>query len=182
MVRKMIVTKTVKIPENVNVKVDEKRIVVEGPLGSIERDFSHAPVIIRKDDGQLIVEAFWPNKKTNAMIGTVSSLVNNMVVGVVNGFQYKLKIVFAHFPMSVKVQNRDILIENFHGERKPRKAMIRGNVKVSVEGDDITVQGIDKTDVSQTAADIQQATRIKKKDPRVFLDGIYVFEKKRGLS
>jgi len=177
----MIVTKTVKIPENVNVIVDEKRIIVKGPLGRIEHDFSHAPVIMRKDNGQLLVEAFWPNKKTNAMIGTVSSHVKNMIVGVINGFKYKLKIVFAHFPMSVKVQDKVVLIENFHGERKPRKAVIRGNVKVTVEEDEITVQGIDIIDVSQTAADIQQATRIKKKDPRIFLDGIYVFEKKRDV-
>ncbi|MEM3552572.1 MAG: 50S ribosomal protein L6, partial [Candidatus Bathyarchaeia archaeon] len=63
-----------------------------------------------------------------------------------------------------------------------RIARIVGNVKVEVKGDDIIVQGLNLKEVSQTASNIQQATKIKKKDPRVFLDGIYIYEKKEGLE
>jgi large subunit ribosomal protein L6 len=104
-----------------------------------------------------------------------------MMTGVAKGFTVKLKIVFAHFPVSVKIQDDWVIIENFQGEQRPRQARIHGDVKIAVEGDDISVQGINIEQVTQTAANIQQATKIKKKDPRVFLDGIYVFEKSEGM-
>ena len=178
MVKKAIVNVTITIPEGVEAKVDGRKVLIKGPLGRIEHDFSHAPISIKHEEGQLKVEASWPDKKINAMVGTISSHIKNMITGVVKGFRYKLKIVFAHFPMSIKIQNKEVLIENFYGERRPRKAEIKGDVKVNVEGDDIIVQGIDIMDVSQTAANIQEATRIKKRDPRVFLDGIYIFERR----
>ncbi|MEM2500147.1 MAG: 50S ribosomal protein L6, partial [Candidatus Bathyarchaeia archaeon] len=93
----------------------------------------------------------------------------------------KLKIVYAHFPISVKVSGDKVLIENFMGERAPRIAKIVGNTKIIVKGDDVIVQGINLEEVSQTAANIEQATRIKERDPRRFLDGIYVYEKLEGL-
>jgi large subunit ribosomal protein L6 len=74
------------------------------------------------------------------------------------------------------------LIENFTGERSPRKAKIAGDVQIKVQSEDVIVQGINLEDVSQTAANIEQATKVKKKDPRVFLDGIYVYEKSEGME
>jgi large subunit ribosomal protein L6 len=105
-----------------------------------------------------------------------------MITGVRKGFTYKLKIVFSHFPISVKTKEKTILIENFTGERNPRKARIIGNAQVKIQGDDVVVQGINLEEVSQTAANIEQATRIRRKDPRVFLDGVYVYEKAEGME
>jgi large subunit ribosomal protein L6 len=104
-----------------------------------------------------------------------------MITGVLKGFTVKLKIVFAHFPPSVKIQEGMVIIENFSGERRARRAKIHGNVKIRIDGDDIIIQGIDIEHVAQTAANIENVTRIKKKDSRVFLDGIYVFEKSEGV-
>ena len=86
--------------------------------------------------------------------------------------------------MTVKINEKEkkVIIENFIGEKFPRIAKIVGNVKVEVKGDDIIVQGLNLKEVSQTASNIEQATKIKKKDPRVFLDGIYIYEKKEGLE
>jgi large subunit ribosomal protein L6 len=53
---------------------------------------------------------------------------------------------------------------------------------VKIEPEDIIVEGVNLEDVSQTAANIEQATRIRRKDPRVFLDGIYVYEKNEGVA
>jgi large subunit ribosomal protein L6 len=97
------------------------------------------------------------------------------------GFTYKLKIVFSHFPISVKVKDKTVLIENFTGERNPRKARIVGDAQVRVESEDVVVQGINLEDVSQTAGNIEQATRVRRKDPRIFLDGIFVYEKSEGM-
>jgi len=51
-----------------------------------------------------------------------------------------------------------------------------------VKGEDVIVQGLDIEDVSQTAANIERATKVKRKDPRVFLDGIYVYERHEGTE
>lgn len=181
LVETVMAQELVEIPSNIEVRVDDKKVSVKGPLGEIRRDFSHAPVSLRLEKGRLMVEAAWPDKKRRAVVGTIRSNIENMVTGVVKGFTVKLKIVFAHFPMSVKVQGDTVVIENFHGERRPRRARIHGNVTVKVDGDDVIVQGVDIGDVTQTAANIQQATLIKKKDPRIFLDGIYVFERRDGV-
>ena len=105
-----------------------------------------------------------------------------MISGVQKGFTYKLKIVFSHFPISVKTQGNAVVIENFTGERRGRKAKILGDVKVKIETEDVVVQGINLEDVSQTAANIEQSTKVKNKDPRVFLDGIYVYERNEGMD
>jgi len=105
-----------------------------------------------------------------------------MITGVRKGFTYKLKIVFSHFPISVKVKDKTVLIENFTGERNPRKSKIVGNAQVKIQTEDIIVQGVDIEEVSQTAANIEQATKVKRKDPRVFLDGIYVNERIEGME
>lgn len=181
MVKTIIAQELVELPRNVEAKISNNKVFVKGPLGEIRRDFSHARVFLRLENERLIVEAAWPNKKRAATVGTIRSHIQNMITGVVKGFTVKLKIVFAHFPMAVKILDDRVVIENFTGERRPRMARIHGDVKIKVDGDDIILQGIDLEEVTQTAANIQRATHIKKKDPRVFLDGIYVFEKNEGM-
>jgi len=174
--------KTVDIPDSVDLKIDGRFVTVTGEKGTLTRDFSHAPIRIQKEERTVSVRAEWPRKKEAAMVGTVSSHIKNMIVGVTNGFTYKLKIVFSHFPISVKTEDRSIIIENFTGERSARKATIVGETQVLVQPDDVVVQGVNLEDVSQTAANIEQATKVKSKDPRVFLDGIYVYERVEGMS
>jgi len=177
-----IVARKVEIPEGVTVNVDGRKVEVIGEKGRLVRDFSNSPVSIKVEDNQVIVSTDNSHRKAIAMVGTVCSHINNMIKGVTKGFTYKLKIVYAHFPISVKVEGDKILIENFIGERAPRVAKIVGDVKVIVKGDDVLVQGINIEEVGQTAANIEQATKIKNKDPRKFLDGIYVYEKVEGFE
>ena len=178
---KQLARKVVEIPENVKVRIDQNVVSVEGPLGKLERNFSHAPIAIQRGDGEVVVEAVSTDKKRMAMVGTIRSHVRNMMTGVVKGFTYKLKIVYAHFPMSIKVTDREIIIENFSGERKPRRVKRSGSVDVTLSGDDVILKGLDIEEVSQLAASIEQKTKIKKKDPRIFLDGIYVYESGEGM-
>jgi large subunit ribosomal protein L6 len=173
---------TVEIPEGVEGMLDGRIVTIKGEKGELTRDFSHAPINIRLEGKTVTVQASWPRKREAALVGTVRSHIQNMIKGVTNGFTYKLKIVFSHFPVTVNVQGKTLVIRNFTGERNPRKAKIMGDTQVTVKGDDIIVQGINLEDVSQTAANIQNATKIKIKDPRVFLDGIYVYEKHEGIQ
>jgi large subunit ribosomal protein L6 len=174
--------KAIEIPNGVDVKVDGRVVTVKGAQGILTRDFSEAPLLIQLEDKAIKVQANWPRKKEAALVGTVSSHIQNMITGVIKGFTYKLKIVFSHFPISVKVKENMVSIENFTGERSPRLVKIFGDTKVSVKEDDVIVQGINLEDVSQTAASIEQGTKIKVKDPRVFLDGIFIYEKREGME
>jgi large subunit ribosomal protein L6 len=175
-------TTTVEIPEGVEGTLEGRVVKIKGEKGELTRDFSHAPIKIQMEGQTITVQASWPRKKEAALVGTIRSHIQNMIKGVTKGFTYKLKIVFSHFPITAKIKEKTLTIENFTGERSPRTAKIMGNTKVTVKGDDITVQGINLEDVSQTAANIQNATKIKSKDPRVFLDGIYVYEKQEGIQ
>jgi large subunit ribosomal protein L6 len=173
---------TVEIPENVEGTLEGRVVTIKGEKGELTRDFSHAPIQIRLEGKTVTVQASWPRKKEAALVGTVCSHIQNMIKGVTTGFTYKMKIVFSHFPITVNVKGKTFTIQNFTGERSPRKAKIMGDTKVTIKGEDIIIQGISLEDVSQTAANIQNATRIRRKDPRVFLDGVYVFEKNEGFQ
>jgi large subunit ribosomal protein L6 len=175
-------SETIQVPEDVEVAVEGRTITVKGPKGTLTRDFSHEPVSIELEGKMMRVSAEWPRKREAALVGTVRSHIQNMITGVRKGFTYKLKIVFSHFPISAKLKERTVLIENFTGERNPRKAKIIGNVKVNIQGEDILVSGINLEDVSQTAANVEQATKVKRKDPRIFLDGLYVYEQTEGME
>lgn len=177
-------TKSLKVPENVNVEISREKIVrVSGPLGSLSYDFSHMPVDFQIKDGKIFAYVYSSKRKLQAMLGTAIARIRNMIIGVTKGYTYKLKIVYSHFPISVRVKDRLVYIENFCGEKTPRIARIVGeDTKVVVSGDDVLVMGTDKDQVGQTAANIENATKIPDKDPRVFLDGIFIYEKKEGLE
>jgi len=180
--RAIEISKTVQVPEDAEATIEGRKVTVKGAKGTLTRDFSYTPISIELNDKTIRIWAEWPRKKEAALVGTICSHIQNMIMGVRKGFTYKLKIVFSHFPISVKVKDKTVLIENFTGERDPRKARIVGNAQVKILSEDLIVQGTDLEDVSQTAANIEQATKVKRKDPRVFLDGIYVYERTEGME
>jgi large subunit ribosomal protein L6 len=103
-----------------------------------------------------------------------------MLLGVRFGYEYEMKIVYSHFPITVEVQDKIILIKNFIGERGMRSARLIGDIQIRTTEDEIFINGLDIEHVAQSAANIQQACRIRDKDRRVFMDGIYVIRKTKG--
>jgi large subunit ribosomal protein L6 len=176
------VSRTVQVPDDVTVSVSNKIVNVKGAKGTLSRDFSYATVAIENEGKNVQIWAKWPRKKEAALIGTIYSHINNMIIGVTKGYTYKMKIVFSHFPITIKLQDKHVVIENFTGERRPRRVKINGDVKVKVETEDIILSGINLEQVSQTAANIEQSTKVRGKDPRVFLDGIYTYERNEGMA
>ena len=170
------------IPDGVTVSYDRPMITVQGPLGKTWKSFKKIPVTIDVTDGKVYFKAQGTRDKNRAIMNTSRSLIRNLCEGVVEGYTIKMKIVFSHFPITVKVEGKTVLIENFQGERAPRKTKIWGETKVVPKGDDVIITGHVLTDVSQTAAEIENGSRVKNKDHRVFLDGIYKFEKKKGIE
>lgn len=166
----------INIPEGVDVTIGDD-VIIKGPQGEVSRKFTYPNISMKKEDNKIILETAFPKKKDKSMIGTTRAHINNMITGVTDGFTYHMKIVFAHFPMTVKVNGNKVNIDNFLGERHARVAKIVGSAKVNVKGDEVTVTGINKEDVGQTMANLEQATKIKGRDPRVFQDGIYLIDK-----
>lgn len=178
MTRITMLKEEVEIPEGVEIEVEGLRIRVRGPKGVVEKDLSHAKEVTIQQNGRLLVlETYFANRKVKAKFYSTVSHIKNMIDGVMRGYRYKLKIVYSHFPVSVKVEGDRVVIENFIGEKSPRIAKIVGNVKVSVSKTDVVIEGCDLEAVSQTAANIEQATKIKEFDRRVFVDGIYIYER-----
>ncbi|MEM4302335.1 MAG: 50S ribosomal protein L6 [Candidatus Caldarchaeum sp.] len=170
------------IPEKVSVNFDSGVLVVEGQKGRVVKDLRHIPAEIKIIENKVDVKIPGRSRKSKALLGTVLSIIRNAVEGVSKGYTYRMKVVSSHFPITVKVVGREVVISNFTGERYDRKASIVGDVKVSVKGDEIIITGVDKESVGQTAANIENATEISRKDPRKFLDGIYAMEKKVGMG
>lgn len=172
--------KTIVLPQGVTASVKGRELLMKGPNGTASKEFGRIPVDVDVQTNKVTVTPFTGKKKDVISANTVSSIVKGLVHGVTKGYEYKMKVVFAHFPVTVKVKDDTVLIENFMGERSPRVAKVLSGCKVSTEGDDIIIKGTSLEKIGQTAANVEQATRVKRKDQRIFLDGVYVYEKKRN--
>jgi len=170
------------IPKGINISMKKHMIQFQGPLGKTFKSFRKIPVNIEINDGKLTLKAQGTRKRDYSILHTARSLIRNICEGLTEGYTIKMKVVYAHFPITVKVKEKTILIENFQGERAPRTTTIVGNTKIFPKGEDVILTGEVWTDITQTAANIELKTKVKNKDHRVFLDGIYVYEKKKGIE
>lgn len=139
-----------------------------------------------EEDGEEVEKSFvqvdlwFATRKQLACVRTVCSHVENMIIGVTRGYLYQMRFVYSHFPINVTQTGDNIEIRNFLGERRVRKVPLPAGVEYTRSEDvkdQIELSGIDIVAVSLTAAKIQQATNVRNKDLRKFLDGIYVSEK-----
>ena len=128
----------IEIPEGVEVIIENNEVSVKGPNGENSRKFTYPNVSIKEDEDKVVLETAFPKKKDKAMIGTTRAHINNMITGVTDGFEYHMKIVYAHFPMKVEPKKDTVVISNFLGEKYPRTAKIVGDTKVVVKGDEGT--------------------------------------------
>jgi len=169
------------IPDEASAEQDHLDLSVEGPNGSVTRRLWYPDITVSVEDGSVVIASEETDAKTRSTIGTFESHIENMFHGVIEGWEYEMEVFYSHFPMQVEVQDGDVVIENFLGERAPRRAPIHGDTDVSVDGEELTLSGPDIEAVGQTAADIEQLTRVNDKDVRVFQDGVYITNKpKRG--
>nr|CAG4638738.1 EOG090X0DNU [Cyclestheria hislopi] len=181
--KQILVSQTVKVPKDVEVKVKARRVTVKGKRGTLVRDFKHLAIDMEMvSRNELRVNKWFGKKKEIAAVRTVCSHVQNMIKGVTKGFEYKMRAVYAHFPINCVTSDNNTTIEirNFLGEKFIRKVKMMGGVTVvnsTAQKDELVLQGNDVEAVSQSAAFIQQSVKVKNKDIRKFLDGIYVSEK-----
>lgn len=185
MVKTVYLEEILEIPKGVDIKIDnENRVTIKGSSGSsITKDFGHATGIrISHEKTKIKISSHFPKNKTQALIGTISSIINNLIIGFQKNYKYFCKICYSHFPFSCEVHEnkKEIHVVNFLGERAPRKAKLETNVKVILDADDVILEGPDKESLGQTAANLKRCCRIRKKDPRVFQDGVYLYKTQAG--
>ena len=169
----------VTIPEGVTASISEDGVVtIQGPKGTLSRGFTSTFIQLLQDGSGLIVRVDMPRRKQRALAGTWNAHLNNMVKGVTDGFTYSLKAVYSHFPMTLAVKGNTFVVNNYFGEKVPRNANILSGVEVKVSNKtEVTVSGMDKELVGQTAANIEKCATVKNRDRRVFQDGIYLIKK-----
>lgn len=126
---------------------------------------------------KVIVSAARDNKESRAIVNTVKAILENLAAGLQREFVYRLAIVYSHFPMNASIKEGCVEVSNFLGRKKPVRAKIVQGAKVEVKGKEIIVSGWNREAVGQTAANLEQLTKIKNKDRRIFQDGIYIVSK-----
>jgi len=165
------------IPDDVTADLDHLELTVEGPNGAVTRRLWYPDVSVAVEDDTVVIESDNDDARTMSTLGSFESHVRNMVHGVTEGWEYEMEIFYSHFPMQVDTENSEVVIENFLGERAPRRTEIHGDTTVEVNEETVTLRGPDIEAVGQTAADIEQLTRVQDKDARVFQDGVYITQK-----
>lgn len=167
----------IEIPENVEVNIDGSEIIIKGPEGENKKTFNISNLIFEKKDNQVIIGHKQATKREKKKINTITAHIKNMIKGVQEKFEYKLKICFSHFPISIEIKNNEAIIKNFLGEKIARKVKIPKGVDVKVEKDIITVSSQNKELAGQTAANFEVVTKIKNRDRRIFQDGCWIVSK-----
>jgi len=162
------------IPAGVTVTRVGDNFVVKGSKGELTRRMYHPMITFTQEDGKVVIATESTRRSVLALVGTYDALLKVMSKGVTEGYEYHMKIVFNHFPIQAKVVGDKFEIGNFLGEKQPRYAPIVGGVKVKVQGDEVILTGINREEVGNTAANIEQACKVRNRDPRVFQDGIYI--------
>merc|ERR1712149_21423 len=178
---------TLTVPEGVKVTIKTRTVTVEGPRGKLVKNLGHLAVSFKHAGKNVIkIELHHGNRKNVATLRTVRTIINNLIIGVTKGFKYKMRYVYAHFPINDNIEKNketglfEVEIRNFIGEKIVRRVTMHPGVDVEPsknQKDEIQLTGISLDNVSQSAADIQQICRVRNKDIRKFLDGIYVSER-----
>lgn len=169
----------IEIPSDVTLEINNNNYKFKGKKGEAERILFAPNVKITRENNIITVapNVKKPTKKEKRAVNTIKSHIQNLITGVKEGFVYKLKVCSGHFPMTVSIEKDNFIIKNFLGEKIPRKTKILEGAKVKIEGDVVVVEGNNIERVGQTAANIENATRITDKDRRKFQDGIHMIEK-----
>uniref|UniRef100_A0A7S1SZ91 Large ribosomal subunit protein uL6 alpha-beta domain-containing protein n=1 Tax=Tetraselmis chuii TaxID=63592 RepID=A0A7S1SZ91_9CHLO len=187
MVRLMAAKRELPVPEGVTVEVNARHVKVTGPRGKLEREFKHAKVDIfltKDEEGatKVVVEKHFGAGKQLAAIRSTISHISNLITGVTIGFCYKMRLVYAHFPINANIVGggNGIELRNFLGEKRVRKIDMLDGVKIVRSNDvkdELVLTGNSIDNVSGTCALINQSCLVKNKDIRKFLDGIYISER-----
>lgn len=142
----------IEIPEGVEVKIDSQKVSVKGPKGELFREV-RPEIKIEVKEGKIALSPKMDTKKTKAFWGLEAALLNNMIKGVTGGYEKKLEIQGLGYKASLEGNELSLRVGFTH----PVEIKKPEGIDISVEGNIITVSGIDKEKVGQVAAKIRKA-------------------------
>ncbi len=169
--------KKIEIPDGIEAEIEGTLLKVKGPEGENSRRFILNSLEMTKEGNKISIGSKNSTKREKKMMNTITSHIKNMIKGVQEKFEYELKAVFSHFPITLEVKGHEVLIKNFLGEKTPRKTTLQKNVEIEVNGNLIKIRSTDKELAGQAAAKLETATRIRARDKRIFQDGIFMTKK-----
>eukprot|EP00929_Paragymnodinium_shiwhaense_P105732 TRINITY_DN707_c0_g1_i16.p1 TRINITY_DN707_c0_g1~~TRINITY_DN707_c0_g1_i16.p1 ORF type:complete len:189 (-),score=63.30 TRINITY_DN707_c0_g1_i16:115-681(-) len=177
----LVQEESIKVPKGVKISIKAKQVEVTGKHGTLKRDFKHLPIELwtAASGHEVRARMYFAKSKQLSMLRSVCSHIQNLFDGVEKKFEYKMRLVYAHFPINANITNggKTIEIRNFLGEKIVRTVnMLPGVIveKSAAVKDELVVRGTDIDTTSRSAALIRQSCLVKNKDIRKFLDGIYV--------
>eukprot|EP01054_Gregarina_sp_Poly1_P003746 Gregarina_sp_Poly_1__3745@NODE_2109_length_2671_cov_251_831413_g248_i4_p2_GENE_NODE_2109_length_2671_cov_251_831413_g248_i4NODE_2109_length_2671_cov_251_831413_g248_i4_p2_ORF_typecomplete_len190_score25_59Ribosomal_L6/PF00347_23/3_7e17Ribosomal_L6/PF00347_23/0_0014_NODE_2109_length_2671_cov_251_831413_g248_i415312100 len=174
---------TIPIVDGVEVECKAREVFVRGKHGELHRSFKHLPidVSVEPEQKQIRVALWLATTIQKAVVRTFCSHIQNMMKGVTRKFQYKMRLVYNHFPINVNLasEGRVVELRNFLGEKRTRIIRMLPGVVCSkgTLKDELVLTGVDVENVSRSCALIHQNGLVRHKDIRQFLDGIYVSER-----
>lgn len=174
---KINLEETVTLPSGVTATLANGIVTIKGPKGELERAMKDPMITIKLKENTVVITRKKGTKRQKRMINSFVAHLNNMIQGVQQPYQYRLKICSGHFPINVSASGDQLIVKNFLGEKSPRTLKLKKGVSVKIEGDQIVVESPDKELAGQMSSDIELLTAKRNRDLRVFQDGIYMTEK-----
>lgn len=168
---------SVKILDGIDCKLLGNVLQCSKGNSTLSKIFALNKASMSLEGGMIKITSSKANKKDIANVNSYVAHLNNMFRGLNERYVYEMEVSNVHFPMTVKVDKNTLIISNFLGEKVPRKAKIIPGVEVKIEGTKIIVSSADIEKAGQTAANIEKASTVTKKDRRVFQDGIFITKK-----
>merc|ERR1712045_715323 len=188
--RQMLKEDWVEIPAGVTATVNARKVTIKSKRGEVTKNFSHVACELKKmkqeskkRTGTFIRIRIWfGGYKQSCAVNTLKSHISNMIIGVTEGFRFKMRLVHAHFPINVAIpkDGSSITVKNFLGGKQDKFIQCRGDTKVTLSADvkgELIFDGTDIAAISLTCSQVKQVCRVGRKDERKFLDGIFVSQK-----
>ncbi len=172
-----MIKEEIEVPNNVNIEILENKIVVKSGNKLIERRLDNKNIIIEKKDNKVILKVYFPTRREKKDFYSAVAHIKNAITGITQGFRYKLRAVNVHFPIKLKLQQNNIIIENYLGGSDKKVIEIPKDIKVTVSENEIILEGYDIEKLGNVAGLIENSVRPGEKDLRKFQDGIYIVEK-----
>lgn len=147
----------VAMPQSVAAKIEDRTIVIRGPKGELSFEFGYKVEVKIDAEKGIVVEQKEVTKQARSMWGTVRAMINNMVVGVTEGFEKQLELHGVGYKMAVQGDNLNLQLGFSHPINKP----IPKGLEVSIEKETLTVKGIDKQLVGEFVAETRGLKKVE---------------------